>query len=285
MRRSTGTRSATLRRTCTSRVTMAGPGSRSSRQPMRKASAATRTSSRKTRSAPTCCSSARNSACGSRSTAAGSGPSSSPAGSPRWRSATSRSIRATTTSCSPRMGAASGSWTTSRRLRDLSPELLAKPAAFVAGRPAQQRISGPGGWANGAAVFVGDNPTSGAVINYYQKSRHLFGKLKIEVLDPDGKVIDELPASPRRGLNRVDLVHAREGAARAAGGPARRRRHTGAAGTARHVHGANDQGRRDLRGESSRSNSTGARPTRWRTASCSTTPRCASPDCSARKAR
>ena len=88
-------------------------------------------------------------------------------------------------------------------LRDLSPELLAKPAAFVAGRPAQQRISGPGGWANGAAVFVGDNPTGGAVINYYQKSRHLFGKLKIEVLDPDGKVIDELPASPRRGLNRV----------------------------------------------------------------------------------
>jgi photosystem II stability/assembly factor-like uncharacterized protein len=88
-------------------------------------------------------------------------------------------------------------------LRGLTPELLAKPAAFVAGRPAQQRISGPGGWANGAAVFVGDNPTSGAAVNYYQKSRHLFGKLKIEVLDPDGKLIDELPASPRRGLNRV----------------------------------------------------------------------------------
>ncbi len=88
-------------------------------------------------------------------------------------------------------------------LRSLTPELLQKQAAFVAGRPAQQRISGPGGWANGSAVFVGDNPVDGAVINYYQKSRHLFGKLKIEVLDPDGKVIDELPASPRRGLNRV----------------------------------------------------------------------------------
>ena len=88
-------------------------------------------------------------------------------------------------------------------LRGLTPEVLRSEAAFVAGRPAQQRISGPGGWPEGAAVFIGDNPTRGAVINYYQKSRHLFGKLKIEVLDADGKVMDELPASPRRGLNRV----------------------------------------------------------------------------------
>ncbi len=88
-------------------------------------------------------------------------------------------------------------------LRALSAELLQKPATFVAGRPAQQRISGPGGWAPGSATFVGDNPVEGAVINYYQKSRHLFGKLKIEVLDANGNVMDELPASPRRGLNRV----------------------------------------------------------------------------------
>ena len=88
-------------------------------------------------------------------------------------------------------------------LRGLTPEVLASEATFVTGRAPQQRISAQGGWANGAAVFVGDNPTEGAVINYYQKSRHLFGKLKIEVLDSDGKVVDELPASPRRGLNRV----------------------------------------------------------------------------------
>ncbi len=88
-------------------------------------------------------------------------------------------------------------------LRRLTQELLQKPAAFVAGRASQQRIDGPGGWANGAAVFVGDNPTQAAVINYYQKSRHLFGKLKLEVLDSNGRVLDELPASPRRGLNRV----------------------------------------------------------------------------------
>jgi hypothetical protein len=50
---------------------------------------------------------------------------------------------------------------------------------------------------------VGDNPASGAVITYYQRTRHLFGKLRIEVLDSSGKLIDELPASTRRGLNRV----------------------------------------------------------------------------------
>ena len=41
------------------------------------------------------------------------------------------------------------------------------------------------------------------MITYYQKSRHLFGKLKLEVLDSTGRVVDTLPASKRPGLNRV----------------------------------------------------------------------------------
>ena len=88
-------------------------------------------------------------------------------------------------------------------LRQVNSALLQQQAAFVTGRPVQQRINADAGGALGSAVFVGDNPTNGAVITYYQKSRHLFGKLKIEILDASGKVIDELPASKRRGLNRV----------------------------------------------------------------------------------
>ena len=88
-------------------------------------------------------------------------------------------------------------------LRHLTPELAAQDAAFVSARPVQQRIEANGGWVNGAAAFVGDNPLDGAVITYYQRTRQLFGKLKIEVLDANGTVIDELPASTRRGLNRV----------------------------------------------------------------------------------
>ncbi len=88
-------------------------------------------------------------------------------------------------------------------LRALTPDLLNQDVAFVSARPVQQRIAGQGGWANGDAVFVGDNPPDAAVINYYQRERHLFGKMKLEVLDASGRLIDELPASKRPGLNRV----------------------------------------------------------------------------------
>src|SRR6266550_2273186 len=88
-------------------------------------------------------------------------------------------------------------------LRALTPDLLKQDVAFVSARAVQQRIEGAGGWANGDAVFVGDNPPDAAVINYYQRERHLFGKLKLEVLDSSGRVIDELPASKRPGLIRV----------------------------------------------------------------------------------
>ena len=87
--------------------------------------------------------------------------------------------------------------------RALTPELLTQEASFVSARPVQQRIEGQGGWANGDAVFVGENPPDAAVITYYQRSRHLFGKIKIEILDATGRVIDEVPASKRPGLNRV----------------------------------------------------------------------------------
>ena len=88
-------------------------------------------------------------------------------------------------------------------LRALTSDLLKQDVAFVSARPVQQRIEGQGGWANGDAVFVGDNPPDAAVINYYQRERHLFGKMKLEILDSSGHAIDEVPASKRPGLNRV----------------------------------------------------------------------------------
>jgi photosystem II stability/assembly factor-like uncharacterized protein len=88
-------------------------------------------------------------------------------------------------------------------LRALTPDLLTQEVAFVSARPVQQRIEGNGGWANGSAAFLGDNPPDAAVITYYQRTRHLFGKMKLEVLDPSGRVVDQLPASKRPGFNRV----------------------------------------------------------------------------------
>src|SRR5207237_6803617 len=88
-------------------------------------------------------------------------------------------------------------------LRNLTSSVTSQDVAFISARPVQQRIEGSGGWANGDAVFVGDNPPDAAVITYYQRERHLFGKLKIEILDATDKVVDEVPASKRPGLNRI----------------------------------------------------------------------------------
>ncbi len=88
-------------------------------------------------------------------------------------------------------------------LRALDDKTMATPLTLLPSRPAQQRIEANGGWSNGDASFTGDNPPDGAVISYYQPQRHLIGKLKIEVLDASGKVLDTLPASKRPGINRV----------------------------------------------------------------------------------
>ena len=88
-------------------------------------------------------------------------------------------------------------------LRSLAGEVLASEAAFLPTRPVQQRIQGSGGWPGGDASFSGDNPESGAVITYYQRTRHLFGKIGLQVLDANGAVVDTIPASARRGINRI----------------------------------------------------------------------------------
>ena len=88
-------------------------------------------------------------------------------------------------------------------LRNLSAQALGEEAGFLPVQPAQQRISAYGGWSEGDASFSGPNPKDGARIAYYQKSRHLFGKLKIDVLDAKGEVIDSIPANVRRGINLV----------------------------------------------------------------------------------
>src|SRR5439155_1525487 len=75
-------------------------------------------------------------------------------------------------------------------LRALSNDVLAKDVAFVSGRPSQQRLFAGGGWSEGDATFIGENPPSGALITYYQRARHLYGPIELEVLDGQGKLVD-----------------------------------------------------------------------------------------------
>jgi photosystem II stability/assembly factor-like uncharacterized protein len=88
-------------------------------------------------------------------------------------------------------------------LRALRREVVASEAALIPGRPAQQRIQGNGGWANGDASYSGQNPADGLVITYYQKARQVIGRIGIDVLDGQGRVVTTIPPSNRKGLNRV----------------------------------------------------------------------------------
>jgi len=88
-------------------------------------------------------------------------------------------------------------------LRALTLDVMGKEASFVPGRPTIQYFEVSGGWPEGDETFRGRNRRSEAQITYYQKARHIFGDLKIEVLDQSGKVVDSIPSSKHRGLNRA----------------------------------------------------------------------------------
>jgi len=55
----------------------------------------------------------------------------------------------------------------------------------------------------GDGDFVGSNPSESATITYYLKERHVFGDMKIEIYNAEGKLMTTLPAGKRKGLNRV----------------------------------------------------------------------------------
>jgi photosystem II stability/assembly factor-like uncharacterized protein len=88
-------------------------------------------------------------------------------------------------------------------LRAVTAETLGKEAVFLPGRPVEQRMPAQGGWPEGDASYSGQNPPGGATITWYQRTRHLFGPIRLEVLDAEGKVVDTVTATKRRGINRA----------------------------------------------------------------------------------
>jgi photosystem II stability/assembly factor-like uncharacterized protein len=88
-------------------------------------------------------------------------------------------------------------------LRSLTSDNLVKEAVFLQAKPAVERVPAQAGWVTGDAQYTGPNAPGEAVITYYQKKRHIFGDLTMEVFGPDGKSLGTVPTSKRRGLNRV----------------------------------------------------------------------------------
>jgi hypothetical protein len=89
-------------------------------------------------------------------------------------------------------------------LRALTDDTMQKSTAFLPARGIQQRMPARGGWSEGDATFSGEAAANGAAITYYLRSRHLYGPIKLEVLDAAGKLVDTITPSKRRGINRVD---------------------------------------------------------------------------------
>jgi photosystem II stability/assembly factor-like uncharacterized protein len=89
-------------------------------------------------------------------------------------------------------------------LRALTRDVLASDAAFLPARPSVLVIPRGGQRFDGDADYAGESPSETAVITYYLKKRHLIGDMKVEVYDGAGKLLQTLPGSKRRGINRVD---------------------------------------------------------------------------------
>ena len=87
-------------------------------------------------------------------------------------------------------------------LRSLTPDLMAKDAVLLDSTSIQY-LNSSGGWNEGDATFSGPSRTQDAFITYYQKGRHIFGDMKIDIIDPDGKVVDTIAGSKHRGINRA----------------------------------------------------------------------------------
>lgn len=92
-----------------------------------------------------------------------------------------------------------------RPLRQVTQELLDDELTFLENGKTYIRLNRPGDWFGGSGNYVAGNPSSNAQIVYFMNKRHTFGKMFIEVLDAQGKVIQELPAGKSAGINIVEL--------------------------------------------------------------------------------
>jgi photosystem II stability/assembly factor-like uncharacterized protein len=88
-------------------------------------------------------------------------------------------------------------------LRALNTETLTEDAGFLPVPQSVQWMEVGGGWAEGDGTFTGPNRPDAAFIPYYQRARHIYGDLKMEIFDSAGKLVDTVAASKHRGVSRA----------------------------------------------------------------------------------
>jgi len=88
-------------------------------------------------------------------------------------------------------------------IRALTPELLAKDLVMLPSRPSELELPAGEQRFDGDAEFAGRTTPAAASIAYYQRKRHIFGDLKIDIYDDKGTLLTSLQGDKRRGLNRL----------------------------------------------------------------------------------
>jgi hypothetical protein len=88
-------------------------------------------------------------------------------------------------------------------IRALTPELLAKDLVMLPSRPSVLALPASEQRFDGDAEFRGRTIPEAAAIVYYQKKRHIFGDLKLDIFDSNGLLLTSLQGDKRKGLNKV----------------------------------------------------------------------------------
>jgi photosystem II stability/assembly factor-like uncharacterized protein len=88
-------------------------------------------------------------------------------------------------------------------LRRLTPEVLGSDLHIFPPRPTvMEEESGIGGYSS-ELEFVGPNPDRDVRIVYYMKKRHIFGKMKMQIFDAEGRILADLVPGKSKGINVV----------------------------------------------------------------------------------
>lgn len=88
-------------------------------------------------------------------------------------------------------------------LRSITSQVLESKVAMLPSRPSVIKGISIEPDFGGDGEYVGQSVPEVANITYYLKERHVFGDIKMEIYDADGKLLATLPAGKRRGINRV----------------------------------------------------------------------------------
>ena len=91
-------------------------------------------------------------------------------------------------------------------LRLLTKEVLEKDFHLFDTKPKIYTFrKATGGSGYGTGNFAGENPSTNIQIIYYQKKRHTFGDMKVEIFDAGGKLMSVAAAGKQAGINIVDV--------------------------------------------------------------------------------